>query len=62
MTEVLLKIAIALATKIMTETFISRVLIHLLKAWSDQTENKLDDKVVQAIADALGVPVEKLNI
>jgi hypothetical protein len=61
MTEIALKIGIALAAKLLTETFLARLLIHLLRAWSETTTNKLDDKVVQAMADALGVPAEKLK-
>lgn len=46
--------------KFMTETFLAKVLIACLGAWAKGTENKLDDKVVAAMADALGMPVEKL--
>jgi len=58
MQGIALKIAIAMVTKLMTETLLARVLIAMLEAWAKTSENKLDDKVVQAMADALGVPVD----
>jgi hypothetical protein len=58
MQEIALKIVIAIVTKWMTETVMARVLIACLEAWAKTSENKLDDKVVQAMADALGVPVD----
>jgi hypothetical protein len=45
---------------LMTETFLARALIAMLETWSKTTENKLDDKVVKAMADALGVPVDQM--
>lgn len=54
------KLLVALVAKLMTETFLARVLIACLHAWAKDTENKLDDKVVSAMADALGVPVEAM--
>ena len=60
MQEMALRLAIALAMKLLTETVIARVLIAFLESWAKSSENKLDDKVVAAIADALGVPVELL--
>lgn len=61
MADIAAKIAIALLTKLLTETFLARVLIQLLNAWAETTTNKLDDRVVAAAADAFGVPVEKLK-
>jgi hypothetical protein len=47
--------------KVMTETFIAKVTIATLGTWAKSTDNALDDKVVAAMAEALGVPVEKLK-
>lgn len=58
--DLIAKIGIAIIAKLMTETFLARVLIACLSAWSKDTENKLDDKVVAAMAEALGVPVDAM--
>lgn len=54
------KLLVSILAKLLTDTFLSRVLVYALYAWAKQTDNKLDDQVVKAIADALGVPVESL--
>lgn len=59
--EMLLKAALMIVVKLLNETFLSRALIAILNAWAKTTENELDDKVVAAMAEALGVPVEKLK-
>lgn len=61
MAEMLAKIGVSLLAKLVTETFLARSLVYTLDAWAKHSENKLDDKVVAAMADALGVPVEKLK-
>ena len=58
--DLVAKIAVLLVTKLLTETFLSRLVIYSLAAWAKNSENKLDDKVVQAMADALGVPIEQV--
>lgn len=62
MTEILAKIAIAIATRLLTEKFLSKLLIQALRAWARQTANSYDDKVVEAMAEALDVPVEVLRV
>lgn len=54
------KMLIGMIAKFLTETFLAKILIYSLQAWSKDTENKLDDKVVSAMADALGVPVDAM--
>jgi hypothetical protein len=54
-------IAMQMLLKVMTETFIAKVTIATLGTWAKSTDNALDDKVVAAMAEALGVPVEKLK-
>lgn len=56
-----IKIALGLALKVLNETFISKVAIHALSAWAKTTENALDDKVVIAMAEALGVEADDLK-
>lgn len=55
MSGIAIKILIGLGTKFLTETFVSRVLVHGLKAAAGKTTNKVDDQMVQDVADALGV-------
>lgn len=55
------KLLVALVVKLMTETFLAKVLIACLHAWAKTTDNQLDDRVVAAMAEALGVPVEALK-
>jgi hypothetical protein len=61
MQELALKMAMGIFFKIMSETFVAKVLIYTLGAWAKSSENQLDDKVVAAMAEALGVPAEKLK-
>lgn len=59
MSGLAIKIGFALLSKVMTETFISRTLVYCLRSVSQSTSNKLDDQMVSAVADALGVPESK---
>lgn len=56
-----IKLALGLALKVLNETFISKVAIHALSAWAKTTDNQLDDKVVLAMAEALGVEADDLK-
>lgn len=42
-----------LAVKLLTEAFIKRVCLATAKHLADKSENKLDDELVGALADAL---------
>lgn len=55
------KIGVSLLTKLITETFLSRLLIEGLRAWARQTKNHMDDRLVEEAAKAFGVPVEKIQ-
>jgi preprotein translocase subunit SecF len=59
--DFLAKMAIGLLVKLMSETFLAKVLIYTLSHWAKSSENSLDDKVVIAMADALGVAVDDLK-
>jgi hypothetical protein len=62
MSAILAKIAISLLTKLITETFLARLIIEGLRVWARQTENTFDDKVIEEAARAFGVPVEVLKV
>ena len=62
MTELLAKIAMGMVVRLITEKFLSKVMIEGLRAWSKQTVNSYDDKVVAAMAQALGVDQEDLKL
>lgn len=55
------KVIVSLLVKTISEKFFSKVLIYSLQAWSKQTANDWDDKVVAAMAEALEVPIESLK-
>lgn len=61
MPDIILKVVFGLLTKLVTETFIARVAIYSANAWAKTTVNKLDDKVVGAMADAIGVPLDDVK-
>jgi len=60
MSHAIAKVGIALLAKLITESFLSKLLIETLRAWAKTSENSWDDKVVEAMADALGVEKQKL--
>lgn len=49
------KLAMNVLMKLASEAFIAKMIVHGLRAIVENTENKIDDKVVSDIADALGV-------
>lgn len=53
--QLAIKIAIGIATRMFTETFVARMMVHALQGAAAKTTNKVDDKMVQDVADALGV-------
>ncbi len=61
MSMILAKIFVGMLTKLLSEKFISKMLILMLRAWSNNTVNAYDDKVVDALSEALGVEVEKIK-
>lgn len=61
MANLLAKIAVGLVTRLITETFLARLLIEGLRAWAKQTVNKFDDRVVEEAARAFGVPAENIK-
>lgn len=61
MSIILARIAMTLLTKLITETFLAKLLIEGLRAWARQTENHYDDKVVEAAAEAFGIEPEVIK-
>lgn len=51
----LIKMGLAILTKLLTEKFLSKVTVHSLWFLSKLTSNKLDDKVTAAVAESLDV-------
>lgn len=52
----LAKIIASLGLKLLSETVVSRVACYTLMELAKSTENKLDDKIVDTVCAALGVP------
>lgn len=55
MAGVVSKILVSIAWKLLTETFVARVFVHMGRALAASTKNQLDDKLVDDAAQALGV-------
>ncbi len=51
-TSVGLKIVTGIATKLMTEKFIMKVLVTVLGKVAEKTNNDVDDKIVKAVEEA----------
>jgi hypothetical protein len=49
------QIVIKLLLKLVTETFISKLVVHGTRELAKSTKNELDDKMADAVAEALGV-------
>lgn len=41
--------------KLMTEAFVAKLVVHALREIAKNTDNNLDDKIVDAVADSLAV-------
>jgi len=53
--QLIIKAAWGLFSKLLTEAFLGRALVYSLDAMASKTTNNLDNKIVDAVADALGV-------
>lgn len=49
------QLVINLLLKLATESFIAKMVVYGGRALAKSSENDLDDKIVDAVADALGV-------
>jgi hypothetical protein len=55
MSGIAIKILVGLGMKLLTETFVARVLVHTARQVAKSTANTLDDKLVDDLAAGLGV-------
>ncbi len=55
MQGLLIKLAWGIVARLLTEKVASNFFIQGCRWWSDSTENAYDDRVVSAMAEALGV-------
>ncbi len=62
MQAILAKILWGIVENLLTKTVASHVLIEGLRWWSDSTVNTYDDRVVDAMALALGVDTKALKV
>ena len=62
MSAIAAKILISMLEKLITEQFMSKMLVYALGAWAKHSANTWDDKVVDAIASALEVPRDNLLV
>ena len=60
MSQIAIKLAWGLLSRLLTEAFIAKTIVYILSSVSQNTSNQLDDKIVKAVADALGVEVEEV--
>lgn len=62
MQVILAKILWSIVESMLTKAVASNVLINGLRWWSDSTANVYDDKIVDSMADALGVESKALKV
>lgn len=55
MTGLIASALVSMLTKLITERFLAKLVIEGLRAWAKTTNTSHDDKVVEAMAEALGV-------
>ena len=55
MSSLIAKVAIGLISRLITERFLAKLVIEALRAWAKTTSNVHDDRVVEAMAEALGI-------
>lgn len=55
MGELIAKMAVSIGRRLITEVLLSKIAVYILWHLSQLTSNKLDDKGVKAIAEALNV-------
>jgi hypothetical protein len=58
MAAMIAKLGMGILMKLVTEAFASKILVYGLNQIAKSTNNKLDDQMTKAVADALGVAVE----
>lgn len=62
LTSLLAKALIGILTQLITQKFLAKVTIEALRAWSKTTSNEMDDRVVESMAEALGIDPVALKV
>lgn len=57
MSNLIVKVLVSMLAKLVTERFFAKTTVYSLRALARKTDNKLDDQIVRAAAEALGVPL-----
>jgi len=57
MSSLIAKVFVAMLAKLVTEKFFSKTIVYSLRAIAKSTDNKLDDQIVWAVAEALDVKI-----
>lgn len=55
MSQTLAKIAMSMLAKLVSEKFLSHLVVYGVRALANSTPNKLDDLLTSSLAEALGV-------
>lgn len=58
MTQLIAAIGVSILKRLVTETFLSKIAIEIMWALAKSSKNKLDDKIVKHVGEALDIPVE----
>ena len=58
MANMIAQMAVAMLKKLVTEKFMARIVVLVLKTLSQSTANKVDDEICKAVGDALGNPCD----
>lgn len=61
-TGIIAKALMGIITRLITERFLAKLVIESLRYWSRQTANDQDDRVVEAMAEALGLDPVALKV
>ena len=62
MSTLIAGLLVSLLKRLITEAFLAKLIIEALRAWSSQTENEYDDRLITAMAEALGVDSVALKV
>ena len=57
MNAVLISLLVSILKRLLTETFLARVIVYLLWELAKSSKFELDDKIVREIANSLNVPL-----
>jgi hypothetical protein len=55
MSDIIMRMLVAIGTRFMTQAFLSKMIVYLLRTAADWSKKTLAEEIVDAIADALEV-------